>query len=157
MRLLLFKVLLMILPSGLISEEKDYIREYYGNGTLMAEGWKEGNVKEDYWYYYFPDGKIQKKGAYKNNRQNGYWYFYTPQGKLLREGHFIKGKKNGWWKEYESTYVRELKYNDGKREGFALIYMKGDLKKVEKYSNDIKMGEWTSLLGFKRDNPNVKF
>lgn len=40
---------------------KQYIKNYYENGTLKSEGWITNNYKTDYWYFYDKNANIKKK------------------------------------------------------------------------------------------------
>lgn len=60
----------------------------------------------------------------------------------MNGGCFIKN--NSIWYKAE--------YNNGKKNGYTLCYINGNIGKVEKYMDDIKTCEWTDLKSFKRDN-----
>ena len=76
------RVLDLVLPIivALVSLSGDggenYVKEFYPNGTLKAEGWLNEGAKIKYWQYYYPNGNPMKKGHYTNDTQSGYWYFY---------------------------------------------------------------------------------
>jgi antitoxin component YwqK of YwqJK toxin-antitoxin module len=143
--------------NGPEAENKIYAKEYYESGILKAEGWVQDGVKEDYWIYYYSNKTVSQKGHYLRGKSNQYWFFYSKDGSLLKEGMFNKGLENGWWILYQGRRVEKVKFNNGMKEGFALIYENNKLKKAEKYLHNIKTGEWTSLLKFKNDNPEVQF
>ncbi len=136
---------------------KIYIKEYYETGVLKSEGWEQNGLKEDYWIYYNSNKTVSQKGHYLRGKANQYWFFYSKNGSLLKEGMFYKGIENGWWIFYQGTRVEKVKFNNGMKEGFALIYENDKLKKAEKYLHNNKTGEWTSLFKFKNDNPEVQF
>ncbi|MDT0556300.1 toxin-antitoxin system YwqK family antitoxin [Patiriisocius hiemis] len=137
--------------------EKMYAKEYYENGTLKAEGWALGNKKIKFWIFYHNNGAVASKGNYKNNKKDGYWYYYNTQNKLIKEGHYINGSAENWWIFYDIANQKKAKYQfkDNQKNGFALQYNKQKLMRAEKYENDEKVGEWTSVWAFKRDNPDV--
>lgn len=154
---LIIKSLCLLFLMPLTQIDKEFKREYYASGNLKAEGWIQGSQKEGYWTYYYNDGSKQKKGHYHKDKKKGYWYFYSEEKKLSKEGHYIGGKKNGWWIFYENNNKTKIQFENGKREGFALVYINKKLQKAIKYEEDQKMGEWSSFWSFKKDNPQVKF
>jgi antitoxin component YwqK of YwqJK toxin-antitoxin module len=141
------------------STEKNYQKEYYTNGTLKAEGWEIGADKTDYWYFYHLNGKVASKGKFSNDTKEGYWYFFAESGVLIKEGHYQKGVAQDWWifHDIATRTEKRFQYKNNEKNGFALIYKKRRLKRVEEYKNNRKIGEWTSIFTFKRDNPHVSF
>lgn len=137
--------------------EKVYSKTYFSNGNLKAEGWKTGSIKTDYWYYYHANGNVAAKGHYTNNEKQGYWYFYSEIGNVLKEGHYDTGIAEKWWIFYDiATGVEErIQFETNRKNGYSLIYVRKRLKKVEQYQDDLKIGEWTSLWAFKKDNPDI--
>lgn len=134
MHLYLF-LFLSLFPNIDSSNSKQYIKNYYENGTLKSEGWLTNNYKTDY------------------------WYFYDKNANLKKEGHFVKGSAENWWIFYEigSPYKSKIQFKNNKKNGYALCYKNNELIRAEKYKNDLKIGTWTSLLAFKIDNPDVSF
>jgi len=149
----------MVFFSAYGHNEKMYAKQYYPNGQLKAEGWQFMNTKTDYWIFYHPNGSVASKGHFNDNRRDGYWYFYAESGELEREGHFIQGSSENWWIFYEIGTQNKTKfqYKNNQKNGFCLRYNKNKLIKAEKYEADNKVGEWTSVRSFKRDNPKVSF
>jgi len=139
--------------------EKMYSKEYYENGFIKAEGWQMDSSKTGYWIFYHPNGKIASKGHFEKNKRDKYWYFYSKTGELEKEGHFIKGSAENWWIFYEigTRNKNKFEYKNNLKNGYGLRYKNKRLIKVEKYINDRKEGEWTSISSFRRDNPNVAF
>lgn len=156
-KVLAFTSLFFILFQNSIEPVNIYSREFYENGILKAEGWKNGTLKENYWYFYYPNQNISKKGHYLHDSQEGYWFFFEKDNVLAKEGNFEDGVENGWWIFYNGDITKKMFFKNGEKEGFALIYKNNKLKKAEKYSNNLKTGEWTSLIKFKYDNPEVPF
>jgi hypothetical protein len=146
---------LLLLPS--LETEKVYIKEYYNTGILKAEGWTNNNTKEGYWVYYYPEGSKEKKGHYHKDKKHGYWYFYSEKNELVKEGHFNQGLKQDWWTFYENEAHLKVQYTDDKRNGFGLVYQNKRLKKAIKFEKDKQIGEWSSVMSFRRDNPQVRF
>ncbi|GAB5398894.1 MAG: hypothetical protein Aureis2KO_04790 [Aureisphaera sp.] len=160
----LFIIIILLAGSVQISagnhnevSEKFYEKAYYSNGQLKAEGWQFMNVKTDYWIYYHRNGNIASKGHYSNNRKNGYWYYYDENGQLTKEGHYKHGSAENWWIFYDiaNQKTNKFQYKNNKKNGFCLRYNKKKLIKAERYKNDQKDGEWTSISSFRRDNPGA--
>ncbi|MBL4662736.1 MAG: hypothetical protein JKY22_04075 [Flavobacteriaceae bacterium] len=143
----------------LLESKKMYSKEYYHNGQIKAEGWEMGNMKMGYWKFYHINGKLVSEGHFKKNKKNKYWHFYNEKGELTKEGHYLIGSAENWWIFYDiaNATTSKFQYKNNKKNGFCLRYKKGKLIKTEKYTNNIKVGEWTSYISFKRDNPGVSF
>jgi antitoxin component YwqK of YwqJK toxin-antitoxin module len=136
---------------------KLYTKEYYENGNMKAEGWEIGEIKTGFWIFYHPNGTIESKGHYLENKKNGYWHFYNETGQELKEGHYTHGSAENWWIFYDiaNAQTSKFQFKNNKKNGFCLRYKNRKLIKAEKYSNNKKEGEWTSIFAFKRDNPGV--
>ncbi|RDY59419.1 toxin-antitoxin system YwqK family antitoxin [Flagellimonas nanhaiensis] len=137
-----------------VGKSKMYHREYYDNGLVKAEGWKQGDTKEDFWKHYFSNGKIQAQGHYKMDLKDGYWYFHNKEGKLEKEGHFKKGQQINWWLFYDANgkINHKCQLRNGVKNGYCLKYTDEELKSAEKYKNGKKIKEWFSFDNFKREN-----
>jgi antitoxin component YwqK of YwqJK toxin-antitoxin module len=148
-----------MVTSGFATGEKVYTKKYYSNGIVKAEGWQMGTTKTDYWIFYHSNGIVASRGHFRNNSKNGYWYFNDIRGHLEKEGHYVDGSAENWWIFYDFTNSKTLKlqYKNNLKNGYSLCYKNGMLTKAEKYTNDKKVGEWTSFLAFKHDNPEVSF
>ena len=138
---------------------KMYAKEYYSNGQIKAEGWEMGSMKMGYWKFYHANGALASKGHFKKNKRNDYWHFYNKKGALLKEGHYLSGSAENWWIFYDIANAKTSKfqYENNQKNGFCLRYKKRKLIGVEKFTRNTKVGEWTSILAFKRDNPGVSF
>ena len=156
---IVFVAIALLSFTGSVHAEKMYVKEYYTNGLLRAEGWQMNEIKIDYWITYHSNGKVASKGHFRNNQKNGYWYFYTNNGSLEKEGHFIDGSAENWWIFYEIGTRNKIKfeYKNNAKNGFCLHYKKRKLVLVEKYVDNRKTGAWTSVSSFRRDNPSVSF
>lgn len=139
--------------------ENMYAKEYYKNGILKAEGWIKGDKKIKFWIFYHTNGTIASKGHFKNNKKDGYWYYYNTQNELIKEGHYKNGSAESWWIFYDIANQKKAKFEfkNNRKNGFALHYNKHKLMRAEKYEDDKKLGEWTSIWAFKKDNPDVSF
>lgn len=177
----LFLVFFLLASLSIYGQESDkyFVYEYDAQGNLKAEGWLQNNKKVDFWYFYYPNGQVAEEGHYINGKKTLFWYFYYPNGKLEKEGHYNGGNKVGywyfynkngtvlkeghyhngiaenWWIFYENQYKTIYQYQNNKKHGYALRYKDKKLLKAEKYIENEKVGEWTSIIAFKLDNPNV--
>lgn len=141
------------------STEKSYTKEYDTNGNLKAEGWELYQTKEGYWKTYHSNGVLATEGHYKYNEKNGYWFFYDRYKNVLKEGHYNLGNAQKWWIFYDiaNQKMQKTQYRNNQKNGFALCYTNNKLKKAEKYIDDQKVDEWTSMIAFKLDNPSISF
>jgi len=139
------------------SEGQLYSKTFYNDGTLEAEGWMMDSMKVNYWFFYNTNGTLKAKGDYNRGLKDGYWYLYSNNGELKNEGHYVKGLKDTWWISYNSDIKIETQYKANKKDGFSFWYKNDKMFKAERFKNNLKEGEWTSILAFKRDNPNPKF
>ncbi|MAM27614.1 MAG: hypothetical protein CMC13_01190 [Flavobacteriaceae bacterium] len=155
--LMFFGMIATIGSANNLSTEKKYQKTFYDTGILKAEGWQIGTVKTDYWYFYHANGQVASKGTFRSNQKEGYWFYYNEEGHLLKEGHYKHGMASGWWIFYDIATHSEkrFQYNQNQKNGYALIYKNNRLRRAEKYHNNTKIGEWTSIFSFKRDNPDV--
>lgn len=157
-RIILALLINTLLYSATPSYAKHYHKEYYTNGNLKAEGWiNQNGIKTDFWIYYYPNGNVSQKGHFKNNQKNGYWFFYSKTNELIKEGHYINNKAEKWWIIYDKLkkIIKKCQFKNDKRNGFCLLYKKNKLFKAERFTDDMKTGEWTDVLSFKKDNPNA--
>lgn len=162
MKHLTYLIVTIFLFSFQTPAKKEYHREFYENGALKAEGWKVQDQKTAYWYNYYPNGNISEKGHFRNNQKEGYWYFYSSDKKLIKEGHFINNKAEKWWIIYDiatnnkkDKVTRKYQYRNNKKNGYCLLYKNNKLFKAEKYIENQKIGEWTDVSSFRKDNPNA--
>ena len=130
-----------IMTSGYASEEKIYIKIYYSNGIIKAEGWQMGASKTDDWIFYHSNDRVASKGH------------------IEKEGHYVNGSAEDWWVFYdiESSKTIKFQYRNNLKNGYSLCYKNTKLIKAEKYINDKKVGEWNSFIAFKLDNSGVSF
>ncbi|APY08015.1 hypothetical protein BWZ20_06740 [Winogradskyella sp. J14-2] len=136
--------------------QKEYVRNYDIEGNLISEGWEKNTKKTDFWTFYYPNGAIAKKGHYFKGKKTGYWYFYTENNILYKEGSYVNNEANNWWIFYQHNKTVKIQFKDGLKNGYALFYNNGKLKKAERYDDDKKTGEWTSYFKFRRDNRHLE-
>ena len=143
----------------IIAKRKDnpfvgYAKYYYSNGDIY-EGEFKNKQRDGYGIYYYSNGDIFE-GEWKNSFIGGYGIMYFSNGDRF-EGEvkngiingigsaFYKGEKKverGQWKDnnlilgmsiYKNGKMYQGYYNDGKYEGFGILYSKNKI---------IKIGEW---------------
>ncbi len=137
-----------------VSGQKEYQKNYYDTGQLKEEGWLKKGIKTKYWKFYHPNGAVQKEGSFKDGKPTKYWYFYRENKTKEKEGHYIAGKKSNWWLFYDENekvnHKCQLKNNQ--KNGYCLRYEDEKLIRAEKYEEGKKVGEWTDLKSFKKEN-----
>lgn len=63
-------------------------RDYYGDGTLKAEGgWKNGRLHGK-WRWYRQDGSLMRSGSFKAGAQVGTWQTWARDGRLVKTTKF---------------------------------------------------------------------
>ena len=157
MNAFLSSLVVMVMLLCTAPEPAVYEKNYHGNGQLASEGWRMGSQKIKYWKYYYKNGQLSSQGSYKKAQEDGYWYYYNREGRIVKEGHYKQGVAQDWWIFYDlaKREKRKIQYDAGKKNGYCLVYKKNTLIRAEKYEQDKRTGQWTSVREFKRDNPEV--
>jgi antitoxin component YwqK of YwqJK toxin-antitoxin module len=153
MKLYITLICLLINLSG---GRLDYVKSFYDNGNLKAEGWMDEDSKENYWYHYYPNGNLKSKGSFKYNKKSGYWFYYDELGSPHKEGHYKKGLATSWWRYYDGDTTEIVKLERGKREGLSLFKVDGKPVKAEYFKNDKRTHEWYSLAEFRKDKSDLE-
>ncbi len=151
----MFRYMFLFLSLPIAAQSvKVYKKNKIDSGVVTSEGWLFDGVKSDYWYTYNTDQNIYSEGHFKVGLKEKYWYFYQPNKKILKEGHYRNGLMCGWWVFYDNTgsIACKKQYDKDKKQGFCVLYAHGEVFKIEKYRNDIKVGEWTDLKSFELEN-----
>jgi antitoxin component YwqK of YwqJK toxin-antitoxin module len=122
-------ILFLIISLG-FSNDKLYVKQYFENGKLKAEGWLNNNKKTDY------------------------WFFYHENGNKLNEGHYENDKKVKWWIFYDinQNIIKKCEFKNNKMHGYCIVFKNGEIVKGEKYDKGKKVKEWNSLSEFKKNN-----
>lgn len=139
--------------------DKTYVKKYYENGKLKAEGWVKHNKKDGYWFEYFENGRKKSQGWYEENIKNGYWYYFNLNNCKLISGNYTNGKKTGWWRfELQNGNTIKVQYKDNNKNGIALYYKKNKRLpyQAKRYIEGQYQGTWTDYNQFKKDNPDFK-
>jgi len=143
------------LPVGIHREYKDgkivNSKIYNDNGILVSEGIvDEAGNRNGNWKDYYPDGTIMAEGQYTANRKTGLWKFYNMEGKLEQTGYFTNDNPNGLWKWYyeNGSLLREEEYFQGQRDGNYIEYSRsGEIIARGQYSDGERNGEWFIKTG----------
>ncbi|MFB0909735.1 MAG: hypothetical protein QMA99_02045 [Flavobacterium sp.] len=112
------------------SAQRNYIKTYFKNGHLQAEGWLSKNQKVDYWFYYYENGNKKEEGHYEDNKKCKWWVFYESNKEINKKSEFVRGTGE--------IRLRRCKKNK--------------IIRAEKYSMGKKIKEWNSISEFKKDN-----
>lgn len=143
------------LPVGIHREYKDgkivNSKIYNDNGILVSEGIvDEAGNRNGNWKDYYPDGTIMAEGQYTANRKTGLWKFYNTECKLEQTGYFTNDNPNGLWKWYyeNGSLLREEEYFQGQRDGNYIEYSRsGEIIARGQYSDGERNGEWFIKTG----------
>ncbi|MCK0192723.1 hypothetical protein [Arenibacter sp. F20364] len=154
MKQLLFIVLLSFSLNANHSDGRNYLREYYPNGALKAQGWEEKGLREGFWQFFHTNARLMEEGHYKKGIKSGYWYFYTPNGNLEKEGHYSNGDMTMWWLFYDvnGKIDHKCQLRKGIKDGYCLKYKDGKLISVVKYYKGQRIKEWQDFKSFKKEN-----
>ncbi len=140
-------------------------KEYFNNGTLLAEGKYQNGKKTGEWKYYYPEGSLEQVGNYNAaGNPDGTWKWYYPDGNLLCDENYFDGRRDGHYVEYndDGSVVIEGDYIEGLENGHWIYHM-GDYKEEGDYRDGLRNGKWKSYYGdgtpkfegdFIDDNPN---
>ena len=122
--------LLIYYPTGILMEET----EYYENGKIRENSFKINGLYDSLFIGYYKDyndGDVQNKCFYKNGLLDSIFIGYYPNGNVKVESYYVNDKVNG-------QYVVYFDIND-------TLNLKGGVKEIGKYENDIKIGNWKSF------------
>jgi len=147
------QILLIIIFAFTISNQ--YVKTYYDNAQLKSQGWIKDNQKTNYWHYYYSNGAKKAEGHYRADKKINFWSYYNDKGKLIEEGHYKEGAKHGWWKFHRGDTLVEIKYQDSKKTGLAILKLNSKIVKAEYYKNGLKTDEWLTLADFKKEYPRI--
>ena len=149
--------LLLFFFASLAQGEPVYFKEYFANKELKAEGWMQNGKKVKYWKYYNPYGVLKAEGHYLNGEKTAYWFYYSANGKKLKEGSYKNGKPDNWWAFYDNNgvMVERCQFKEGIKNGFRVVFVNEEPKKVEKFEDGAKINEWTNYASFIMDNGSL--
>lgn len=134
------------------NHNEEFIKYYYPNGKLSAEGYIRDGKPDGYWKNYYEDGKLKSEGNRRYFELDSIWNFYYPNGQLSNSIYYRKDKKNGYSYDYKFyfdedsvqhhyLYSKEL-YINGLREGNSYYYStNGYLEYIFPYKTDKKNGD----------------
>lgn len=118
-------------------------KEYYPDGTLMAEGKYKNNEKVDVWKYYFEDGSLEQIGSFRAGKPNGLWKWYYSNGQLRKEEDWLNGYRDGSMIEYDSlgNVLVKGSYRDDVPDGRWIVEI-NDFKAIGNYRDGLESGMW---------------
>jgi len=137
----------IIIGEGIVTEkgEKDgRWKEYYPDGSLMAVGDYEKDLRTGPWKYYHKNGKLKQEGKYsKEGKPEGEWFWYYNDGNLLREDYYYMGLLDGEMVEYskEGVIIARGEYIEGNENG-SWFYLIGDSRIEGSYLEGRRDGLW---------------
>jgi antitoxin component YwqK of YwqJK toxin-antitoxin module len=76
----------------------------YSNGQIIQQETK------NYLKYFFKNGKVRAEGPFINNQMEGEWKFYRETGQLWQVGNFKNHHKHGEWARYNKR--DEVEYSE---------------------------------------------
>ena len=69
-------------------------KEIYANGQKVYE------LKDHYLRYFYKNGALKAEGPLEGNKKSGLWSFYTKDGHMWKQGTYHKGKRHGRWQRF---------------------------------------------------------
>ena len=138
----------LLLSEGIVDESGNrngYWKDFYANGSLMAEGQYSNNVRSGIWKFYNVNGTIEQTGSYYFGRPDGKWSWYYENNNILREEEYYRGQRDGSFVEYSITgkIIVQGQYTDGEKNGLW-SYDSGDYIEKGEYIIGLKNGLWQS-------------
>ena len=84
---------------------------------IYANGQKVYDLQDDYLKYYFKNGAVKAEGPLDGNKKSGLWTFYRKDGHMWKQGTYHKGKRHGRWQRFSSDgqVESDANYDKGKR------------------------------------------
>jgi antitoxin component YwqK of YwqJK toxin-antitoxin module len=123
-----------------------YIRIFYNNGKLAAEGKYIERLKHGEWRYHsYYDSRLSYSENYVHGGKHGISTVYYPNGKVSEILNFSKNKKDGEWIQYFENGRVSLKstFRAGKLHGnYVQYHPTGMPYVVGAYNQDRRDGEW---------------
>lgn len=123
-----------------------YVKVYYENKVLAAEGKYVGDKKDSIWRYYsYYDKTLRMTESYKTGIKEGLTCRYFNNGKLSDELMYHNNKKNGIWKQYFDNGQVSLKayhVDDVRTGGFTTYFSNGMTESTGKFDKGLADGPW---------------
>lgn len=141
---------------------------YYENGSIQQKGNFNRNKPDGLWEWWYKNGQKRRKEEYTNGRENGVVKEFDTSGVLITKGEYVFGEREGEWVYIINDYKEKGRYISGMKTGkWKTIYTEtnqikfqgeyindvpigkhvyyfpnGKIKKVGKYKDGEKEGEW---------------
>lgn len=124
-----------------------FIKYYFNDGDIMAEGKYIEQKKDSTWTYYSEQyGTVSSLEFYETGIPVGTWkVYYAETGRLAEEVPYKEGVKHGKWKQYftDGKLKSEADYVDGELNGLMVIYhLNGNVEVSGTFKNSLKEGTW---------------
>ena len=136
------KALQQFMPDGITT----YVKMFYNNGILAADGKFVNSQKDSVWNYYsFYDKGLKLKETYSLGKKNGISKKYHSSGKLAEELNWKNNQKDGSWIQYfeDGSLLLKTNYISDKRQGNYETYYRGNkLETKGVFVNNLMEGEW---------------
>jgi antitoxin component YwqK of YwqJK toxin-antitoxin module len=151
-----------------INNKKGEWKYYFKNGYLQQKGVYVKNKPNGLWEWWYENGVKRRTEEYLNGRENGEVKEYDTLGNLITHGEYSYGEREGDWFYIINDYKEEGKFTGGMKTGkwkttyinkkqikfqgeyindtpigkHTFYFPNGLIKKVGKYKNGLKNGEW---------------
>ena len=126
---------------------RSYVRMFYPNKKIAAEGWYFKQQKDSVWTYYSTiDGSVIIREPYKNGLLQGMVRNYYTSGQVSEEVEWADGQKQGKWKQYYLTGAIRLSahYRDDQLNGsYEVFFADGTLKIKGEFLDGRSNGTWS--------------
>lgn len=123
-----------------------YVKEYFKNGKLQAEGKYLDKQRDSTWMYYNKYGVRVKREYYNKGVADSIWIvYYGNNGAVSEEVYYEDGIKNGAWIQYfhDGTIKLKAHYVDDKMHGEIVVnYPSGKPFKQGQYNEGFRDGIW---------------
>jgi len=143
------------------NDGSSFVKIYYQNGILAAEGKFLGTKKDSIWRYYsFYGGYLSYIESYKKGLKDGTSKKYYEKGSISQELSWRNGKKDGSWKIWfpNGQLQLESSFSEGKLNGtFTTYYPDGDIEIRGTYKNDVRVGTWTLTNPGTKKRKKIKY
>ncbi len=138
----------LLLSEGIVDESGNRNgnwKDFYSDGTIMAEGQYVNNIRSGIWKFYNSNGSVEQTGSYYYGRPDGVWRWYYENNALLREEEYYRGQREGPYVEYSDTgeIIVQGQYTDGERNG-TWSFDSGNYIEKGDYIIGLKDGLWQS-------------
>lgn len=143
----IFCLLLTLILFAQVTLSQEFKQYFYSNGSVSSEGTLVQGKPDGYWKAYYPNGTLKSVGKRTNFLLDSVWCFYNEDGTLQKEISYFENHKNGFYKEYSKkdsiTYLSlSVLYVNDKKQGVEQYFSSsGAVVKEINYENNKKEGK----------------